>query len=69
MDAAGPVKVCEVRRTEVLLPWWGCLTGQYNAIGPEVRFTIPYIIPNILLLFFKGLNSVLHNMNDEFIQQ
>jgi len=22
--------------------WWGCLVGQYNAMGPEVRFFIYY---------------------------
>jgi len=24
--------------------WWGCLAGQYNAMGPEVRFSVCYFI-------------------------
>ena len=27
----------------VPIHWWGCLAGQYNAIGPSVRFAISYI--------------------------
>ena len=33
--------------------WWGWLAGQYNAIGPKVRFSFSYIIPNTVFPFIS----------------
>jgi len=34
------------QKASVLICWWGCLVGQYNATGPVIRFSISNIIPN-----------------------
>jgi len=33
-------------KAEVLIRWWGCLVGQHNVMGPEVRLSFSYIIAN-----------------------